>query len=57
VSLSSAQIGRCGELLVQYELFLRGVERIEVPVILDGREIARIIADRLPSALRTMGTL
>jgi hypothetical protein len=33
------------------------VERIEVPVILDGREIARIIADRLPSALRTMGTL
>jgi hypothetical protein len=26
VSLSSAQIGRCGELLVQYELLLRGVE-------------------------------
>jgi hypothetical protein len=26
VSLSKAQIGRCGELLVQYELLLRGVE-------------------------------
>jgi hypothetical protein len=26
MSLSTAQIGRCGELLVQYELLLRGVE-------------------------------
>ena len=26
VSLSATQIGRCGDLLVQYELLLRGVE-------------------------------
>ncbi len=26
MSLSTAQIGRCGELLVQYELLLRGIE-------------------------------
>jgi hypothetical protein len=30
-------------------------QRIEIPIYLDGQLLSRVIADRLPSAFRTMG--